>query len=812
MPGRPRLAESRTRYHIRDQAARRGWDLQHTFRGGDLVEENEIMDVFPEIGLGQTRPDFLFCIAGEPAAVLEAKNETGKRDIAITEARGYAEAINRSGRYDVRVAVGASGTEEQGFIVDVEYLTGDGWKPLSSDGAALTTFPSKHEIELAVIARDATTRVTVPSQQEFNHAAVEVSKILRLARVEAPARPAAIGALVLAMYSPDPTGTEASHLMDLTEVNNRVVSAIKAASGLAGGRESDLIDTLRITGPSFQQLGPHIGRVISVLRRLNVRAVMHSGVDFLGNFYEAFLRYGYDNNALEIVFTPRHITRLCVGLVNVDHTDRVVDLACGTGGFLVSAFDRMMADAPSPAARDKVKDSLWGYDTNPTVWALAVLNMYFRGDGKSHITRASSLTDSSRKTVSEKFTKSFLNPPFSQREEPERDFIDAAVNACAPSGEIAVVVKAGVFADDEHRAWRNIFTRNHTVLAVISLPDDLFYPTAAPTSILIARTHVPQPASSIVYLARVSNDGFEKRKGKRVERPGSQLPSIEKDFTAVRQGTMVENEHATTLSSSILLGGAEWSPQEWLPQAQSSPEVSLRHQDAIAGSILRTVAEYPGALSGMLPAFGEQWSDLPPLPYGTGTKRLDELFVVSNGRSSGEKNYSEGDTPYISSGDLTNSIVSIVSPIDEEVFVDGGITVTAFGQAFVQPWPFMARGNGGSSVRVLAPRYRMTMRELIWFAAQINEQRWRFFYARMAIKGRIVRLNLEVPLSALLDHGESLREGVEQFLAAYHDQRALLRGPSALTAERSPDRPARLRAAIARVADEDAELLARLAQ
>ena len=38
----------------------------------------------------------------------------------------------------------------------------------------------------------------------------------------------------------------------------------------------------------------------------------------------------------------------------------------------------------------------------------------------------------------------------------------------------------------------------------------------------------------------------------------------------------------------------------------------------------------------------------------------------------------------------------------------------------------IVRGNGGSAVRVLVPRFNMSVRELIWFAAQINAQRWRF--------------------------------------------------------------------------------------
>ncbi len=64
-------------------------------------------------------------------------------------------------------------------------------------------------------------------------------------------------------------------------------------------------------------------------------------MDFLGLLYEAFIRYGYDNNSLGIVFTPRHITKYCAELIDVTAKDRVIDIACGSGGFLVAAFDRI---------------------------------------------------------------------------------------------------------------------------------------------------------------------------------------------------------------------------------------------------------------------------------------------------------------------------------------------------------------------------------------------------------------------------------------------------------------------------------------
>ncbi len=160
--------------------------------------------------------------------------------------------------------------------------------------------------------------------------------------------------------------------------------------------------------------------------------------------------------------------------------------------------------------------------------------------------------------------------------------------------------------------------------------------------------------------------------------------------------------------------------------------------------------------------FTEEWQELPKFPLNKKGK-VSDFFNVLNGKSSGEKNYSEGNCPYISSGDTLNSIIRLVAEEEEELFPCGAITVTAFGQAYVQPWRFMARGNGGSSVRVLVPKFSMTVNELLWFASQINAQKWRFFYGRMAIKSRLDRLEITSPAKNILDNGDSLSGRINEF-------------------------------------------------
>lgn len=547
---RNRRSENRCRYYVRREADRRGWDLRHVGSGGDVLEEQEIEAFFPKIGLEGERPDFVFCLVGDPTIIVEAKNDAGKLKQAQKEAEDYANKINATGKYNIKVAVGAAGEEDKGFEISVSFLTFQGWIPLTSNGFALTTFPTKAEVEIALKADNGSTKVSIPSPAEFVDAAIETSRILRTAKIEAPLRPKVIGALVLAIYQGqiDTTSTNA-----LKSVNALVESAIDSAPNLPQQNKERLKDALRLSGADFNRLAPYIGRVVNTLKRLNVRSVIQTDADFLGMFYEAFLRYGYDNNALGIVFTPRHITRMCTQLVGVSVRDRIIDIAAGTGGFLVSAFDVMMQKARSAAEIEKVKDSIIGFDTNPTVWALSMLNMFFRGDGKSHIYNESCFDENAFSAVNRKCTRAFLNPPFSQDEEPEYLFVDRAMDALEPGGFLAVVVYAGIFADMNHNAWRQRFLLKHKLLAVISLPEDLFYPTAAPTSIMVAEAHVPLAPTDRIFMARIWNDGYEKLKGKRVQISGNQIDEVVSQFHAFRQGQPVISELVTVVEGREII-------------------------------------------------------------------------------------------------------------------------------------------------------------------------------------------------------------------------------------------------------------------
>ena len=114
-------AESRTRYFIRNLAKTKGWNIEHVLKNGDFLEEQEIVDVFPDIGLGLDKPDFLICLKGNPTVVVEAKNDSKKINSAIEEAIEYSEQINATGKYSIKIAVGVAGEIDNGYHIQVKF-------------------------------------------------------------------------------------------------------------------------------------------------------------------------------------------------------------------------------------------------------------------------------------------------------------------------------------------------------------------------------------------------------------------------------------------------------------------------------------------------------------------------------------------------------------------------------------------------------------------------------------------------------------------------------------------------------------------
>lgn len=245
----------------------------------------------------------------------------------------------------------------------------------------------------------------------------------------------------------------------------------------------------------------------------------HYDFDIIGDFYGEFVRYtGGDKQGLGIVLTPKHITDLFAELAKVNKNSTVIDICCGTGGFLIAAMNKMTKGKNVSAEERKniLDHQLIGVEQEPSMFALAVSNMILRGDGKTNLYQGDSLKDQPIiEKIKGKADTGFINPPYSQKGEDvsEWHFILQMLNLLKTKGTgIAVVPMA--LAIDTKNSMREKLLKNHRLEAVMSMPDDLFYPVGVVTCIMVFTAHVPHDSDEHheSWFGYWKDDGFRKDK------------------------------------------------------------------------------------------------------------------------------------------------------------------------------------------------------------------------------------------------------------------------------------------------------------
>jgi len=242
--------------------------------------------------------------------------------------------------------------------------------------------------------------------------------------------------------------------------------------------------------------------------------------DVVGQFYGEFLKYtGGDRKALGIVLTPRHIAELFSLLANVGPESKVLDICAGTGGFLISAMQHMLRKAVTEEERTDIRrNRLLGIENNPKMFTLAASNMILRGDGKANLHQASCFDDAVIAAIKKaKPNVGMLNPPYAQSKSDaelhELYFVKQMLDCLVP-GSIGVSIQPMSCAISPNPAREELMKR-HTLDAVMSMPQELFYPYGTVTCIMVwiaGKPHVKSGRKT--WFGYWRDDGFVKTKHK----------------------------------------------------------------------------------------------------------------------------------------------------------------------------------------------------------------------------------------------------------------------------------------------------------
>lgn len=287
--------------------------------------------------------------------------------------------------------------------------------------------------------------------------------------------------------------------------------------------------------------------------------------DTLNRFLKEIAEFSYDNsedlgNAFEYLLsimgsqgdagqfrTPRHIIDMMVEIVAPQKNETILDPACGTAGFLISAYNYIKKNnvdengnsTLTPDDRNRMTENFEGYDISPDMVRLSRVNMYLHGFTTPHINEYDTLTSLDR--WDDNFDVVLANPPFMtpkgginphkryrvDAKRAEVLFVDYIAGHLNPTGRAAIIVPEGIVFQSQtaYKNLRKILVDEGYLYGVISLPSGVFNPySGVKTSILLINKTLAKEKDSILFV-KLNNDGYDLGAQRR-EIKGSEIPDV----------------------------------------------------------------------------------------------------------------------------------------------------------------------------------------------------------------------------------------------------------------------------------------------
>ena len=219
--------------------------------------------------------------------------------------------------------------------------------------------------------------------------------------------------------------------------------------------------------------------------------------DVMGDFYNEFAKYsGADQQALGIVLTPHHIADFMGDLLDINESDTILDICCGTGALPI-------------AARRFSTNHIISVEYQERMMALCLANMIMRSYN-STLYVGDSFGEQLLGTIKEqKPTKMIINPPYAQEGYPELGFVKRGLDQLVEGGlGVAIVpMSCAIKSDNLIKSLKKEILDKHQLVATFSMPDQLFYPVGVVTIVMLFRAHTPHEDNS--FFGYMKDDGFE---------------------------------------------------------------------------------------------------------------------------------------------------------------------------------------------------------------------------------------------------------------------------------------------------------------
>lgn len=268
--------------------------------------------------------------------------------------------------------------------------------------------------------------------------------------------------------------------------------------------------------------------VYSAVEHLQEISINKTDLDTKGVAFEKFME-DFFKGKMGQFFTPRNVIKFMVDLLEIEHSDRLLDPACGSGGFLLNSMDFVRNYAENNFDQfeaytiwhDFAKDNLYGIEINDQIARVCKMNMIIHDDGHTNIIAFDSLEqfekieEHHKKFSPNSFDYILTNPPFGatvkstekdegfleqynlgaktakrKNQKTEILFIERCLDFLkSGTGIMGIVLPDSITINSSLQYVRDYIIENTQVIAIISLPDIAFshYGANVKTSLLFVR-------------------------------------------------------------------------------------------------------------------------------------------------------------------------------------------------------------------------------------------------------------------------------------------------------------------------------------
>ena len=238
------------------------------------------------------------------------------------------------------------------------------------------------------------------------------------------------------------------------------------------------------------------------------------GEDVMAIFFNEFNRYKKKSESGQ-VFTPDHITGFMYRLIDVDKNDLILDACAGSGSFLVKAMSNMIRESGGVNTRKakKIKaKQLFGIEFDREIYALACANMLIHKDGKTNLAHLDARTETAGRWIQETgATKVLMNPPYENKFGCMK-IVENVLNNVGRGTPCAFILPDKKLEKTSKGQMSRIL-RNHRLVKVVKLPENLFFGVGVTTSIFVFESGRPQDGKKF-FAVNIEEDGLVTVKNK----------------------------------------------------------------------------------------------------------------------------------------------------------------------------------------------------------------------------------------------------------------------------------------------------------